>query len=152
MEVLALGAVGGALALSAWLKERRRARRRNLRGACAACGSAWSEVGPEDPYLIHGRLVCDGCAARARRRMPWQFGALTGAAVFASGMIAVGEGLVAEILFPAVTTLAMTLAVVHRMKSANRKAARRIATGEFPDIDGLRATRGAALPAARLVD
>lgn len=41
MEVLALAAAAGGAALAAWIADRRRARLRNGRGMCAACGEPW---------------------------------------------------------------------------------------------------------------
>jgi hypothetical protein len=118
-----------------WIFERWRSRRRNRIGACATCGTSWRSTNSGEPYLIHGRLVCEDCAATARRRMPWQFGVLGAAAAAAGFGVALGEGgLVAGILWPIGSTLAGTLGAVQLMKLANRNAQRRIAAGEFPDI------------------
>ena len=43
------------------------------------------------------------------------------------------------ILWPVGSTLALTLGAVQLMKLANRNAQRRIAAGEFPDIQALAA-------------
>jgi hypothetical protein len=121
-----------------WMFERRRSRLRNRRGSCATCGTSWRSTQSGEPYLIHGRLVCEDCAEIARRRMPWHFGTIAGATALAALGIAWNEGgLVPGILFPVGTTVAMTIGAVQLMKLANRNAQRRIAAGEFPDIQAL---------------
>jgi ferric-dicitrate binding protein FerR (iron transport regulator) len=121
-----------------WMFERWRSRRRNRSGECASCGTAWTSTGSDDPYLIHGRLVCEACAEKARRRMPWHFGILGLAAGVAATGVALAEGgLATIILLPIGTTVAMTLGAVQLMKLANRGAQRRIAAGEFPDMEAL---------------
>ena len=140
---MALAAAAGAGALAAWLADRRRSRRRNGQGACASCGVSWGETASAEPYLIHGRLVCERCAEKARRHIPWEYGALATAAAVATGFMVAGKGLVAMVLFPAGSTIVMTLAAVELMKLANRRAQRRIAAGESPDIEALHAERAA---------
>jgi len=132
-----------------WILERWRSGRRNRSGACATCGTSWRETPSGEPYLIHGRLVCEDCAETARRRMPWHFG-LLGLAAGAAGVgVAVIEGgMVMGILFPIGSTLAMTLGAVQLMKLANRRAQSRIAAGEFPDIEALGRGAPDALAAA----
>ena len=120
-----------------WLFERWRSRRRNRGGECAACGTSWHSTPSGEPYLIHGRLVCQDCAETARRRMPWHFGILGLAAAGATAAIVSDAGLAMLILLPAASTVAMTLGAVQLMKLANRKALRRIAAGEFPDMGAL---------------
>lgn len=121
-----------------WMFERWRSARRNRRGSCATCGTSWRSTETGEPYLIHGRLVCEECADVARRRMPWHFGIIAGATAAAALGIAWNEGgFVPGILFPVGTTLAATLGAVQLMKLANRDAQRRIAAGEFPDIRAL---------------
>ena len=66
--------------------DRRRARLRNEQGECGACGVLWAETPSGDPYLIHGRLVCEECAEKAKRRMPWHFAILAAAAATATGI------------------------------------------------------------------
>ena len=128
-----------------WMFERWRSRRRNRSGLCATCGTSWQATGSGEPYLIHGRLVCERCADVARRRMPWHFGILAGATAAVAFGIAWNEGgFVPGILFPVGTTLAMTLGAVQLMKFANRRAQRRIAAGEFPDLHALGAGEGGA--------
>ena len=120
-----------------WMFERRRSRRRNRGGECAGCGTGWSAVQTSEPYLIHGRLVCEGCADTARRRMPLHFGILGLATAVASGFILASASPVTMILLPLGSTVVLTLSSVHLMKLANRSAERLIATGEFPDIKAL---------------
>jgi hypothetical protein len=70
--------------------------------------------------------------------MPWHFGILGLAAGLATAAIVADAGLVTLILLPTVSMVAMTLGAVQLMKLANRKAERRIAAGEFPDMGALR--------------
>ncbi len=136
--VTALAFCGGPLIVGGlWMLERSRSRHRNQTGKCAMCGSVWQSVPSDDPYLIHGRLVCEPCAEKARRRMPWHFGTLGVAAAVGTGLAAAGAGLPAMVLLPAGSTIVLTLGAVRLMKLANRNAQRRIATGEFPDLQGL---------------
>lgn len=121
-----------------WLLESLRSRRRNRSAQCAACGEPWRSVQAIDPYLIHGRLVCEDCAGRARRRMPWHFGILGVSAAIGTGFAIAGEGLAAMILLPAGSTMVMTFGALQVMKLANRAAQRRIAAGEFPAMTSLR--------------
>jgi len=128
-----LPAVGGL-----WAFERWKSGRRNRRGACAACGVAWEAAESADPFLIHGRLVCEPCAEKARRRMPWHFGMLGLAAATATGIAVAGADVTAMILLPVGSVVVMSVGAVQLMKLANRNAQRRIAAGEFPDLDRLR--------------
>jgi hypothetical protein len=121
-----------------WMFERWRSRRRNRSGECAACGTSWRSTKSSEPYLIHGRLVCQDCAETARRRMPWQFGILGLAAALATAGVVANEGLVMLIIMPAASTVVLTMGAVQLMKLANRNAERRIAAGEFPDIGAIR--------------
>ena len=120
--------------------ERLRPRGRNRIGKCASCGVLWGSTATGEPYLIHGRLVCEDCAETARRRMPWHFG-IIGLAAAAAGLgVAVAYGGSAmAILWPVGSTFALTLGAVQLMKLANRNAQRRIAAGEFPDIQAVAA-------------
>ena len=138
MLVLAIAAAAAVSAGAAWILDQRRCLRRNKKGECAACGISWTETPSGDPYLIHGRLVCEDCAEVARRRMPWHF-ATIGIAAAAAGLgVALGQGgLAMAILWPIGSTLALTLGAVQLMKLANRNAQRRIAAGEFPGMKTL---------------
>ncbi len=137
MLVLAFAAVAGASATAAWLFDRRRARLRNRQGECGACGVSWAETPSGDPYLIHGRLVCEECAEKAKRWIPWQLGAVAGFAALAAGLIVAGQGFAAMLFFPVGSVIVMTFGAVQLMKLANRSAQRRIAAGEFPDFEAL---------------
>jgi hypothetical protein len=131
--VTALTVYGGIPTVGGlWMFESRRARRRNQRGECAACGNAWSATSSVEPYLIHGRLVCEACAAKARRRMPWHFGIIGVSAALATGLSIAGAEVALMILLPAASTLVLTVGTVQVMKLANRVAQRRIAAGEYP--------------------
>ena len=136
MLVLTLTAVAGASAVAAWMVDRRRGRRRNEQGACGACGISWAETSSGDPYLIHGRLVCEDCAERAKRRMPWELGALAGWVALAAGFTLAGKGLALLLVIPAAMGI-VTIGAVQLMKLANRDAQRRIAAGEFTAFNAL---------------
>ena len=139
MLVLALTSAAGAAVL-AWLVDQRRCRRRNEQGECGACGVSWAETPSGDPYLIHGRLVCEDCAEKAKRRMPWELGALAGWAALLTGLavttLATGSAKDAA-FFIAGSMGVVVLGTVQLMKLANRNAQRRIAAGEFPDFNAL---------------
>ena len=138
--VTAVTVVGGGPAVAGlWTFERWRSRRRNRGGRCASCGVSWSSTASGDPYLIHGRLVCEDCAVRAKGRMVWSFAMLGIAAGVGTGFALAGAGVAVMTLVPPVSTVVMTLGAVQLMKLANRRAQRRIALGEFPDIDAVRA-------------
>ena len=134
MVELGAAAAAGASGLAVWWRDRQRCRQRNESGACGSCGVTWPETGRGELFLIHGRLVCEPCAEKAKRRMPWYFGALGGSAALAAGLIVAGQGVVAMVAFPIATTAAMTVGAVRLMKLANREAQRRIAAGDYPDI------------------
>jgi len=136
MLVLALTAVAGVSAVAAWMVDRRRCRRRNEQGACGACGISWAATPSGDPYLIHGRLVCEDCAERAKRRMPWELGALAAWVALAAAFTLADEGLALLLVIPAAMGIA-TLGAVQLMKLANRNAQRRIAAGEFAGFNAL---------------
>jgi hypothetical protein len=121
-----------------WLFERLRSRHRNRDGKCATCGTSWRSARAADPYLIHGRLVCEDCAEKARRRMPWHFGILGVSAGIGTAIAIAGADVSLMILLPAGSTIAMTFGAIQLMKLTNRTAQRRIAAGEFPDMRSLR--------------
>jgi hypothetical protein len=137
MLVLALTAAASAGVVAVWIADRRRFRRRNERGGCGACGDSLADSG--DSYLIHGRLVCGECAARARRRMPWELGglavwvALVTSIGAASLLVGNGAGIAALIVVP---TILVPVGTVQLMKLANRRAQLRISGGEFPGLGG----------------
>ena len=141
MLVITLTAAACASAIVAWMLDRRKCHRRNKRGACGACSVSWAETPSGDPYLIHGRLVCEDCAETAKRRMPWELGALAGwsalIAAIATGNVLAGNGVAVMALSMAASTIVVPLGAVQLMKLANRRAQRRIAAGEFPDFNAL---------------
>ena len=136
MLILTLAAVAGTTAALAWMVDRRRCRRRNEQGQCGACGVSWDETSSGDAYLIHGRLVCEDCAEKAKRRMPWELGALAGWVALATGLTLADQGLALLVFIPAGMGIA-SLGAVQLMKLANRNAQRRIAAGEFPGFNAL---------------
>jgi hypothetical protein len=70
--------------------------------------------------------------------MPLQLGILVLLAVIAPAGTAADAGLPMIILLPTMATIGMVLGAVQLMKFANRAAQRRIAAGEFPDLEALR--------------
>lgn len=141
MEVLVAAAVAGAAALAAWVADRRRARRRNRSGQCATCGTSWAESASQDRYLIHGRLVCEACAAKARRRLPWELGAIAAFSVVALASAVAAQGPTAIVLASAGGTAGMLVGAVQLMKLANRTAQRRIARGDDAGIASVRSSQ-----------
>ena len=140
MLVLALTAVAGVSAVVAWMADRRRCRQSNERGECGACGVLWVEAGSGAPYLIHGRLVCEDCAEKAKRRMLWELGALAGLSALLAGVVvtALATGSAMDVSFVIAGSLGVSfLGAVQLMKVANRSAERRIAAGEFPGFNSL---------------
>lgn len=137
MEVLLLAAIAGAGALGTWMADRRRSRRRNASGRCATCGAVWEGGGLDGAFLIHGRLVCQACAEKARRRMPWQLGAVAAFTLIAVASTTAAQGPVAVALFSAFGVAGMLIGSVQIMKLANRRAQRRIAAGEYPGLDAV---------------
>jgi len=128
--VTALCYGGGLPAVAGlWITERRRSGRRNRAGQCAHCACSLESTASCDLYLIHGRLVCETCAEKARRRMPWHFGAISVATLSAATGVAVAQG-GGLVLFPVAVTAAMTVGAVQVMKRANRRAQRRLVAGE----------------------
>jgi hypothetical protein len=127
-----IAAVAGATATAGWWMDQRRGRRRNERGACGLCGRAWTDAASSGPFLLHGRLVCDQCARRSRRRVGLQFAFLAAASATASGLILASSGLGAFVAFPLVSAALMTVGAVRTMKSANRAAQWRILVGDYP--------------------
>lgn len=62
--------IGGPVAVArAWIAGRFRARRRNARGECAMCRTAWTSGAADERFLIQVRFVCSDCASRARRHI-----------------------------------------------------------------------------------
>ena len=137
MEVLLIAAVAGTGALGTWMADRYRSRRRNSSGRCATCGAAWEGAALEGAYLIHGRLVCEACAQSARKRMPWQLGAIAAFTLVAVGSTTAAQGPMAVALSSALGVAGMLVGSVQLMKLANRRAQRRIAEGEYPGLERL---------------
>lgn len=66
--------------------------------------------------------------------MPWELGAIAVFSMVALASTASAQGPVAVVLFSAFGTAAMLVGAVKAMKLANRRAQRRIAYGEYPEI------------------
>lgn len=147
-----MAAIAAAGALGAWAADRRRSRRRNESGRCAACGTAWTSSTVHDAYLIHGRLVCEDCGRTARKRLPWQFGAVALFSLVAIGSATAAQGPTAIALFCAVGTAGMLVGATTLMKLANRRAQRRIAAGDYPGVDALRASDEVTRDPDRVID
>lgn len=122
MEIMVIAAVTGVTAAAGWWADRRRAKRRNAGGACGSCGDAWGADRTLERYWIHGRLVCEACATRAKRRLPVHFAVLGVAGAFATTATALSGGMTAFALVPLVTAVALPVWAVKGMKQANRKA------------------------------
>jgi hypothetical protein len=143
MVVLTLSLVAVAGTTVAWIVDQGRSRRRNAQDRCGACGVSWSEAPSMESYLIHGRLVCHECAARARRRMPWELGALAGwAAVVTTTVVggALGGQSVPAAIFATATAAAaivVPIGAVQLMKLQNRRAQRRISEGRPVGAEGV---------------
>jgi hypothetical protein len=118
----------------AWWFERRRARRKNEEGRCSACSESWTDLGEPERYLIHGSLVCEGCAEATRGRILGHFGLLGGAGVFASAAVFLSQGATLFSLFPISSVAVMGAGAVALMKRANRKAEAEIAAGTYPAL------------------
>lgn len=140
MEVLLMAALAGAGALATWVVDRRRSLNRNRAGRCAGCGTAWASLTSQEPYLIHGRLVCEDCAAKAKKRVPWQLGAVGMFTFIAVAWATASQGATAVALFSGLGTAGMLTAAVQVMKLANRSAQRRIAAGDYPGIGLVRSS------------
>lgn len=129
--IVALSATPPVLA-GLWVAEWWRSGRRNRRGECGACGQALG-ADSEDRYLVSGRLTCSGCATQMKKRMPWMLGGL---AVLITGTT-IGVAMVADgwewVLNPIITST-LVIGTLQLMKVANRRAQRRIAEGELPQI------------------
>lgn len=129
---------GGPTVIGLWIWNRSRSARRNREGRCAHRGVDWRARAFSEPYLIQGRLVCEMCAADARRKIVRHVGVLGIAAATATGIAAAGASSVWLVLLPACSTVIMTTAAVQIMKNRNRDAERLIASGKYPEIDALR--------------
>jgi len=132
MFVLLLAAAAGVTATAGWLLDQQRGRRRNETGACGTCGNAWTDTASGGAYLMHARLVCEPCAEKARHRIPWHLGFLAAASALATILLVASSGVVAMVLFPVGSTIAMTVGAVQLMKLANRDAQWRILVGDYP--------------------
>jgi len=110
-----------------WTFQRLRSRSRNRRGVCAVCATPWSPRSSGERYLIHGRLVCEACGVRARRRMPWHLGVLAAATAIGTGVALAAADVALHALLPPASVLLVTAGALRWMKGANRRARRRIA-------------------------
>lgn len=138
MEVLVLAAAAGVVAVAGWVADRRRSRRRNRSGQCAICATPWAESASQEPYLIQGRLVCETCAEKAKRWVPWELAAVAGFSAVAIASALVGQAPTVIVVGSAGGTAAMLVGAVQVMKLANRGAQLRIARGDYPDIAAVR--------------
>lgn len=120
------------VAVAGWLLQRLRSRRRNSAGVCASCARTWSDIEAQERFLIHGRLVCEGCASKARRRLGWQFGLLGAAGIVSSVAILVSDDPAILALVPPTVVGVFAVGTVGIMKLANRRAQAQIAAGSYP--------------------
>lgn len=139
MEVLLIAAVAATGALATWVADRRRARRRNDSGQCASCAEPWTDASRQDAYLIHGRLVCEGCAVKAKRRLPWELGAIGAFSFIALASATAAQGVTAVVIVSGLGTAGMLVGAVQIMKLDNRRAQRRLAGVDEGDVEALTA-------------
>jgi hypothetical protein len=76
--------------------------------------------------------------------MPWQLGAVALFSIVALSAATAAQGATAVVLFSAFGTAGMLIGAVQAMKLANRRAQRRIATGEYPGIGLVRSSEDVA--------
>lgn len=130
------GYVAVPAAVGAWGVQRWRSRIRNASGRCAVCGAPWEAGNAGERFLIHGRLVCESCAARARGRLGWQLGLLGGAAIFSSLIVLAADGPTLLAIVPPALVTVFTAGAIGLMKLANRRARNRIHAGTYPLLHG----------------
>lgn len=71
--------------------------------------------------------------------MRWHFGILAvGAAFGSTGLAVAGADIAIVALLPAASVVVITVGAVQLMKLANRNAQRRIAAGEYPELEALK--------------
>jgi hypothetical protein len=128
--VAGYGAVPAAVGV--WLLERLRSRRRNASATCASCAKGWSEIESPERFLVHGRLVCEDCATRAKGRLGWQFGLLGAASVLSSIAVLLSEDPAILALVPPAVVGTFAVGTIAAMKLANRRAQAQIAIGSYP--------------------
>ena len=128
--VAGYGAVPAAVGV--WLLGRLRSRRRNASATCASCATGWSEIESPERFLVHGRLVCEDCATRAKGRLGWQFGLLGAAGVLSSIGVLLSEDPAILALVPPAVVGTFAVGTIAVMKLANRRAQAQIARGSYP--------------------
>jgi hypothetical protein len=119
-------------AVGSWLLARFRSRRRNAAAKCGSCGKEWSEIESPERFFVHGRLVCEDCATRAKGRLGWQFGLLGVASVLSSVAVLLGEDPAILALVPPAVVGTFAVGTISVMKLANRRAQAQIAMGSYP--------------------
>ena len=72
--------------------------------------------------------------------MPWELGAVAVFSMVALASATAAQGATAVVLVSAFGTAGMLVGAVQIMKLANRRAQRRIANGEYPDIASVRSS------------
>jgi len=123
--VMAIPFLGGL-----WIFDAVRGRLRNKRGQCACCSATYGEM--NESYLVHGRMVCEGCAERLKRHTFVEISVLAVLVAVLSGLgiaAAISGGMLQKSLFLSafliVPPLAMGAAFVGAMglmKWQNRRA------------------------------
>ena len=68
-ETAVLGVAAIPVGLAARALYRRRAARRNARGACGQCGGPLLQRSDDALFVVEGRYVCAACATTLRRRL-----------------------------------------------------------------------------------
>lgn len=72
--------------------------------------------------------------------MPWELGAIAVFSMVALASATAAQGVTAVVLVSGFGTAGMLVGAVQTMKLANRRAQRRIANGDYPDIVSVRSS------------
>jgi len=129
MAGMAVPFVGGY-----WIFDNVRGRLRNKRGQGASCSATYGEM--SESYLVHGRMVCEGCAERLKRHTFVEISVLAVLVAVLCGLgiwAAISSGMLGESLFlsafligPPLAMGAAFVGAMGLMKWQNRRALDRL--------------------------